>query len=404
MRWPLACLLVAATACSPGASVARTEVPPTAAAIPTTHVSIASAAREASPSAGGLAVSAIQRLDSERGYVAAWTGSGVGLASTTDGGQTWTRIAVPAAHLSSLRFIDSVTGWVGGFALPDTPQTGCNGTPPNGDRGCRGVVLRTEDGGQSWQDVLDTPSAPGGAEPVIGLQAVDGLRAWVLVGDPTCLPRCPTDVRRTDDGGHSWVTVLHDNVAAIRFASASRGWAATSDLDGHSRVLYTTDGGTTWRVGMQLSSAWPIGLDAATTARAWLLTRDNSTCTSSNCLRFDIYRTDDGGATWSSFGNPKTSAPGCSFGDLSGPLFASAGRGWLADNTGAGGVAGPTGLLTSEDGGRTWSCLTGLSQTRLVSAADPDHVWVTAADPSSQNSLLYTSEDGGRTWRALSLP
>ena len=338
------------------------------------------------------------------GYIAGWTGTGLQLGATVDGGRNWTRIAVPVAHLTSLRFIDGTTGWVGGFNLPDAPQTNCYATPANGQRGCRGVVLRTVDSGKTWQDVLDIPVGASGGEPVIGLQAVDGLRAWVLTGDTSCLPGCPTDVRRTVDGGLSWTTVLHGSVQAIRFASAARGWAAISDATGHATVLYTDDGGITWRLGLQASNAWPVGLDAATTSRVWLLTRDNETCSSSNCLSFDLYRSDDGGVTWSNLGNPKASAPECAFGHLSGPLFASADRGWLTDNTGAGGVAGATGLLKSEDGGRTWSCQSPPSQTQLISAADPGHIWMTARDSSGQNTALYASDDGGRSWRSVAFP
>ncbi len=121
-------------------------------------------------------------------------------------------------------------------------------------------------------------------------------------------------------------------------------------------------------------------------------------CTSSNCAKYELFRTDDGGLRWSSLGNPKDSAANCAFGHLVGPLFASVGRGWLALNLGAGGAAGGSGgLLTTDDGGKRWRCAITPPNTNLVSAADPLHVWVTSQERAlrSHHSLCE------RRWREI---
>jgi photosystem II stability/assembly factor-like uncharacterized protein len=154
---------------------------------------------------------------------------------------------------------------------------------------------------------------------------------------------------------------------------------------------------------MQTSSGTVIGLDAATSQTAWVMTRDGGYCSSSTCVKYELFRTDDGGASWSSLGNPKPSTGNCSVGQLIGPLFASTSRGWSALNLGAGGVAAPGGLLQTEDGGKTWRCSNTPPNTYIVSAADPLHIWVTSVERSNEATTLYSSDDGGRSWHALDL-
>ncbi len=291
-----------------------------------------------------ISLAAIQRLDARVGFVTGWTGTSVGLAKTSDGGATWQRIAIPASRITALRFIDEHVGWAGAFVPRDVPEVACQQAAPAGARPCRGVVLRTEDGGRTWQETLSIPTDGVRGDPIGQLQAVDGQRAWVLMLPPSpCALECPTELRRTTDGGRTWTTLLHVGIAAIRFASASRGWLELVDPTSAVEVRVTSDSGTTWTSGFRIATGGLATLDAATTQTAWLMTRDGAYCTSSNCAKYELFRTVDGGVSWSSLGNPKDSAGNCAFGQLGGPLFASAARGWLALNLGAGGANGPGG-------------------------------------------------------------
>jgi photosystem II stability/assembly factor-like uncharacterized protein len=246
-----------------------------------------------------------------------------------------------------------------------------------------------------------------GSQSIRQIQAVDGLRAWALTQDQSpCQGFCPSDLQRTTDGGRTWTPLLHAKIAAIRFASASRGWIALIDTPspGSSEVRETSDGGTTWRASLDTNAGFVAGLDAATTSIAWLLTNDTAYCSASDCAKYELFRTDDGGLSWSDLGNPKNFTRNCSGGNLAGPLFASAGRGWLGLALGAGGAAvGLGGILRSDDGGWTWRCATTPPNISVVSAADPFHVWAMSQHRLTQSAALYTTEDGGATWQALDL-
>ena len=338
-----------------------------------------------SPVSDPLWLGSIQRLDARTGFVAAWNGTGPPLARTSDGGLTWQTIPVPDVRITTLRFIDSKIGWVAGFSGNDQ------------------VVLRTEDGGATWQQTLVVPNAPS-ADSLLEMQAVDSQLAWVLVqpcasaGEYTC----PSELRRTADGGRTWRTLARGNIVAMRFADATRGWIVEHNSYMAADIEVTSDGGSTWSIQAHTSSGDVVGLDAASSLTAWVLIRDGGYCTASTCSKYEVVRTTDGGTTWKSLGNPKAVGGNCWGGQLAGPVFATPTRGWLAENTGAGGAAASTGLLQSEDGGVTWHCERTPTQTTLVSAADPLHVWATRQHAGEEASL-YSTEDGGLTWRAVNL-
>jgi photosystem II stability/assembly factor-like uncharacterized protein len=298
VKWRVAAVLLLVgglAGCDGGSSKGAQSLTPSPTAITSVAPSVA-----ASPgrTPGPIQLATIQRLDARIGFVTGWAGTGVGpLAKTSDGGATWQRIVIPADRIPALRFIDERVGWAGGFV---------------GDHDA--VVLRTEDGGGTWQATLHPGGNPG--YPTGQLQAVDGQRAWAVTTEP-CPSVCPRALQRTTDGGKMWTTLLRGDIAAIRFASASRGWLALVDPPGSVEVKVTSDGGTTWTGGFRTTSPG-LALDAATTQRAWFMTQDTAYCSMSNCTKYELFRTDDGGVTWSGLGNPKGSTAGCSGGFLSG--------------------------------------------------------------------------------------
>jgi len=380
LAW-LAFVLLVVAGCQNERIAARpTSSSPLSAASPQPFPSPAVGSQSAEPNP--LWIGSIQRLDARTGFIATVNHSGPLLARTNDAGAHWQDIAPPVELVTTIRFIDTRVGWVAGLVTDKDS-----------------AVFRTIDGGATWQQTLRVPAAQGNFPP-LGLQAIDSQVAWALI--PTC-DGCTAELRRTVDGGRTWTSLTAGNIAAMRFATTTRGWIAVTDSYRNSYLKVTSDGGRTWSIGTHVTSGSVVGLDTASSLTAWALVRDGGYCSASTCTRYELLRTTDGGVSWNSLGNPKPTSGTCAGGHLYGPLFASPVRGWLAENTGAGGAMTSTGFLQSDDGGLTWRCHSDPTQTDVLSAADPTHVWVTSGHAGGEVMSLHSSDDGGLTWRALSL-
>lgn len=296
--------------------------------------------------------------------------------------------------------IDRDRGWSVLFFIRDQRQIGCQqaGTAAP----CHSAIAVTSDGGRTWSVRLTSLLNPGGGASIDHLQAVDAMHAWALV-TTTCDQTgvCDKELRATTDGGLTWKTLRGGRLRHLRVASLARAWVS-ADAGNGSVVYATADGGATWR--QQLATEEPVvALDAASESDAWALTEASGYCTASDCQRNDLLVTRNGGASWSSLGNPKANVaagPPCTFGHLAGPLFASRQLGWLGVSRGVGGVSGTSGVMRTDDGGRTWICSVVPPDVERVSAADPDHVLALSRDPQ-RGYALWLSTNGGRTWTLI---
>jgi photosystem II stability/assembly factor-like uncharacterized protein len=342
---------------------------------------------------------AVQLLDQNVGWIA----TASGLFRTADAGRGWISLSAPPfARFAQLRFIDATRGWAVLFVGRDQPQIGC--MQASTAAACRNVVATTDDGGATWRERLSIPLSPAGPETIRGLQAIDMERAWVIAQNAPCDGSgCPFEVRGTTDGGRTWRAHRAATGGSLRFASASRGWLAIPKAPpaNGSVVLVTSDGGTSWKVSLETTTDVQ-SVDAASETEAWALARDGAFCTSSNCIRYELFHSSDGGASWESFGNVKEQAT-CSGGHLGAPLFASPRIGWMPLNLGAGGAnVGPGGLMRTTDGGRTWDCRTTPANAGRLSAADPLNVWATSLGRGAVDGL-YATSDGGASWMEVAL-
>jgi photosystem II stability/assembly factor-like uncharacterized protein len=150
------------------------------------------------------------------------------IIQTTDGGTTWIErsVADSIAGFDDLFFLDSLHGWA--------PSGMINGGP---------AILRTQDGGTTWQ-VLPSQGQH-------QLFFLDTVRGWAARG---------SQIYRTSDGGVSWqyLTFIHDpdplshddlGTSALSFSDALNGRAFGSIVyqgiitEG---IYRTTDGGLSW--------------------------------------------------------------------------------------------------------------------------------------------------------------
>ena len=180
-------------------------------------------------------------------------------------------------------------------------------------------------------------------------------------------------ILKTKDGGNTWNRLLErqDRVdfQSVMFISPTDGWVESSTL------LHTSDGGESWQPAVPLPG--PAGFGGGSmlgTSRLQLHVRG---------MGAGVFRSDDGGRTWKSLGEPPSNAFETVF-------LVDDQHGW---------VAGDYGLLASTtDGGATWKeqnfgFKPHITKIQFVS---PQVGWL-LPHRGHQGGLLATA-DGGQTW------
>ncbi|WP_037890861.1 oxidoreductase [Streptomyces sp. NRRL S-87] len=226
--------------------------------------------------------------------------------------------------------------------------------------GSAGTVLRTADGGRSWQNV----SPPGAAAEALefrDVEAFDGRRAVVLaIGEGEA-----SRVLRTEDGGATWAEAFRNTDArafydCMAFFDHRNGLAVSDPVDGKFRILSTADGGRSWQVlpdaGMPEALPGEAGFAAsgqclvtAGPRDVWLATGGGATGR--------VLHSADRGRTWRAATTTVPAGEGAK--GVFGLAFRDRGYG-AARGLAVGGdyrkdQASPLAASVTADGGRSWS-------------------------------------------------
>jgi len=217
-------------------------------------------------------------------------------------------------------------------------------------------------------------------------------------------------LERTNDGGRTWTAAClpadavtgAGGIYGIAFtADGRRGWA-TGGAGGHPVAFRTVDGGDHW-----LAGALPAGLTGSLGSVAFVDDRQGWTVGSqmgtgpANAAGGYVLATTDGGVTWTAQPSPAPVAR------LSRIVFADAGHGWAVGVSADGGPA----VIATADGGAHWALQTlpaGVTTVHDAGFADALHGWVVGATPAAAGQdtpgAVLTTADGGATWTVQAAP
>jgi photosystem II stability/assembly factor-like uncharacterized protein len=263
--------------------------------------------------------------------------------------------------------------------------------------GADSTVLRTADGGTTWQKLTVTSDALDFRD----VDAVDAQTAYVLsIGNGPA-----SRIYKTTDAGKTWTQQFKNEdpkvfLDAMTFWDANNGIAFGDSVSGQFYILTTADGGRSWSRVPQ--SALPPALEnegafAASGTNIAVFGKSHAWIGTGAAAKSRVLRTSDRGRTWQITDTPLAS--GASAGIFS-IAFRDTKHGIIAGGDYRKEQEAVDNLAVTSDGGVTWTLVRGLSGFRSVVAYVPDTKTVIAIGPSGGDF----SADDGRTWTAIDGP
>ena len=280
-----------------------------------------------------------------------------------------------AARLRGVAAVSKTKAWTSGYTATD------------------GKVFRTLDRGATWQDVSPPNSA---GLQYRDIEAFDANHALALsAGEgPNSL------IYRTADGGQTWTLVFQNAEPTafydcMTFFNRRVGLAVSDPPDGvHFRIIKTTDGGRTWHI-VDTSGMPPVlPGEFAFAASGQCLTSNHGRTAwlgTGGGAEARVFRTRDRGETWTVASTPIRSGPTAG---IFAVAFKSQRQGLAVGGDFAAPTASPDNFARSNDGGQTWSLLTGAPPEYRSGATWVDGHTAIAVGPSGSDY----SKNRGNTW------
>jgi len=265
--------------------------------------------------------------------------------------------------------------------------------------GAGSTVLRTSDGGQTWQKLNVTTDALDFRD----IDAVDAQTAYILsIGNGPA-----SRIYKTTDAGKTWALQFKNEdpkafLDAMSFWDANHGIAFGDSVDKQFYILTTADGGHTWsRVpATNLPPAQENeGAFAASGTNIAVFGKSHAWIGTGAAAKSRVLHTADGGRTWQVADTPLASGPSAGIFSIA---FRDAKHGVIAGGDYRKEPEAVDNLAVTSDGGVTWTLVKGLSGFRSVVAYVPgmQDSTLIALGPSGGD---YSFDDG-RTWKPIDGP
>lgn len=292
---------------------------------------------------------------------------------TTDGGQSWQQglyngsIEMPS--LSRIYFANKQLGFALGF---------------------NGEVLRSTDGGNTWQNISVVQRS---VHHFGGAYFTDALNGYIVGADGVIV--------QTEDGGASWEhydnKLFNGNIWHVHFLNPDTGWVVSDAR----YLIRTTDGGDNWE-NSGIGGIYTV--DFPNAQHGWAVGEGGA-----------IWHSNDAGESWQlQTGATNNTLKEVKFyndslGWIAGNNITlkttDSGQNWFAQNLGKGGneiilqdslrlwVYGEGGYFT-QDGGNTWYSWLDTIGVRFFLNADTG--W------AKSNNYLFRTINGGQSWEQVS--
>ncbi len=263
--------------------------------------------------------------------------------------------------------------------------------------GSASTVLRTTDGGQTWQKLTVTDETLDFRD----VDAIDAQIAYILsIGNGPA-----SRIYKTTDAGKTWKLQFKNDdekafLDAMSFWDANHGIVFGDSVDKQFYILTTADGGNTWSraPSENLPPAQENeGAFAASGTNIALFGKSHAWIGTGAAAKSRVLRTSDGGRSWQVADTPLASGQSSGIFSIA---FRDAKHGVIAGGDYRNELEAVDNLAVTNDGGITWTLVKGLSGFRSVVAYVPGSKSLIAIGPSGGD---YSTDDG-RTWTTVNGP
>lgn len=294
------------------------------------------------------------------------------LSITMYGNSAWRQVSVATNNvLSKVYFLNENLGWIAGQL---------------------GTILRTTDGGHTWEEPTDT------------LPVIASMYSIYFVDENIGYAGGYGDVLlKSTDGGATWTEVVFESVGgtiySIYFSDGNNGWVLSGTSSG-GQISYTDDGGANWSVQVTEASVNLKAMD--------FYSPGHGICVGSKSGNYAFYYTTDG-LNWSKAPNPTGIPTGYSRTDINGVAMASnevaCVMGWGTDSF----MLQPTFTMRTTDGGETWAFQTQAEEDRLYTSMygidfKDELNGISVGYSTYKGSIAYKTIDGGISWKEIDFP